>query len=244
MYLSPQLDSIETANDIDTVFNSPFSAFFIVIFLVIIGFVSAVIQIDVIASVFQRIGIPSHYVSGALMASFLGSLINIPIKKIPQESMTDKKTMTFFGLRYTIPATRQNYTIIAVNVGGAIIPVLISAYLIIKTGLYVQSLIAVLGIVLVAFRSAKPIAGVGIAMPFFLVPVLAVVLSVIISYSNAPVLAYISGSIGTLIGADILNLKNISHLGAPVASIGGAGTFDGIFLSGILSVILAAIVTY
>ena len=44
---------------------------------------------------------------------------------------------------------------------------------------------------------------------------------------------------GTLIGADLTNLHRISGLGAQVASIGGAGTFDGIFLSGILAVILA-----
>jgi uncharacterized membrane protein len=52
-------------------------------------------------------------------------------------------------------------------------------------------------------------------------------------------LAYISGSLGTLIGADLLNLNNIQGLGAPVASIGGAGTFDGIFVTGILAVLLA-----
>ena len=46
---------------------------------------------------------------------------------------------------------------------------------------------------------------------------------------------------GTLIGADLLNLDKISGLGAPVASIGGAGTFDGIFLTGILAVLLAGI---
>ena len=33
----------------------------------------------------------------------------------------------------------------------------------------------------------------------------------------------------------------MSALGAPVASIGGAGTFDGIFLTGILAVLLAGL---
>jgi uncharacterized membrane protein len=32
----------------------------------------------------------------------------------------------------------------------------------------------------------------------------------------------------------------VHGLGAPVASIGGAGTFDGIFLTGILAVLLAS----
>ena len=37
--------------------------------------------------------------------------------------------------------------------------------------------------------------------------------------------------------------RAIQGLGAPVASIGGAGTFDGIFLTGILSVLLASLLT-
>jgi uncharacterized membrane protein len=54
-------------------------------------------------------------------------------------------------------------------------------------------------------------------------------------------LAYISGSLGTLIGADLLNLDKLQGLGAPIASIGGAGTFDGIFLTGIVAVLMASI---
>jgi putative Mg2+ transporter-C (MgtC) family protein len=49
---------------------------------------------------------------------------------------------------------------------------------------------------------------------------------------------WITSAIGTLIGADLLNLRKIRGLGAPVASIGGAGTFDGIFLAGIIAVLL------
>jgi uncharacterized membrane protein len=69
-------------------------------------------------------------------------------------------------------------------------------------------------------------------------PLLAALLALIISPANAPPVAYISGTLGTLIGADLMNLKKITGLGAPVASIGGAGTFDGIFLTGIIAVLL------
>ena len=51
-------------------------------------------------------------------------------------------------------------------------------------------------------------------------------------------IAYVGGTLGTLLGADILNLGKIRNLGAPVASIGGAGTFDGVFLSGLIAVLL------
>ncbi|OPY81088.1 MAG: hypothetical protein A4E65_01257 [Syntrophorhabdus sp. PtaU1.Bin153] len=222
-------------------FYSPLSFLFMVILFILISFFFTIVQIDVIAAVFERIGIPSRYVINALMASFLGSLINIPVKKIPQKAMTTQKRMSFFGFRYIIPVTRRNYTILAVNVGGAVVPVCISAYLLLKTGLYFQSAIATGCMALAAYRMARAIPGVGIALPFFLPPALAAIVSVIIAYNSAPVVAYISGSLGTLIGADILNLKKIAYLGAPVASIGGAGTFDGVFLSGILAVLLSAL---
>jgi uncharacterized membrane protein len=51
--------------------------------------------------------------------------------------------------------------------------------------------------------------------------------------------AYVAGSLGTLIAADLLNLGIIHALGALIASIGGAGRFDGIFMTGILAVLLA-----
>lgn len=54
-------------------------------------------------------------------------------------------------------------------------------------------------------------------------------------------MAYIGGSLGTLIGADLLNLDKLQGLGAPIASIGGAGTFDGVFLTGVVAVLIASL---
>ncbi|HXR25479.1 MAG TPA: DUF1614 domain-containing protein, partial [Candidatus Binataceae bacterium] len=50
--------------------------------------------------------------------------------------------------------------------------------------------------------------------------------------AHVDAVAFVSGVLGTLIGADLMNLNQLNTLGAPVASIGGAGTFDGVFLSG------------
>jgi uncharacterized membrane protein len=96
---------------------------------------------------------------------------------------------------------------------------------------------------LLTFRLARPLKGVGIALPAFIPPVAAALFSLLIAYNDAPVVAYISGTVGTLIGADLLNLKKIGKLGAPVASIGGAGTFDGIFLNGVFAVLLSALLS-
>ena len=72
--------------------------------------------------------------------------------------------------------------------------------------------------------------------------VITAIVALVLSRQNAAPLAYIAGGLGTLIGADITNLDKVRGLGAPVASIGGAGTFDGIFLTGILAVLLASLV--
>jgi len=78
-------------------------------------------------------------------------------------------------------------------------------------------------------------------VPTFVPPVVAASVALVFARRNAAPLAYICGSVGTLIGADLSNLDRLPALGAPVASIGGAGTFDGIFLSGILAVLLALV---
>jgi uncharacterized membrane protein len=63
------------------------------------------------------------------------------------------------------------------------------------------------------------------------------IIALLLSREQAAPLAYIGG----LIGADLLNLGSARGLGAPVASIGGAGTFDGIFLIGIVAVLIASL---
>jgi uncharacterized membrane protein len=78
-------------------------------------------------------------------------------------------------------------------------------------------------------------------VPIFWPPVLAAAAALILSRRYAAPLAYVAGSIGVLIGADLTNLDKLQGLGAPVASIGGAGTFDGVFLAGVVAVLLSGI---
>jgi uncharacterized membrane protein len=83
--------------------------------------------------------------------------------------------------------------------------------------------------------------GVGIVAPTFVPPIVAALAAIVIGGHAIAALAYVGGTIGTLVGADLVNLGRIRDIGAPLASIGGAGTFDGIFLTGILAVLLASL---
>jgi uncharacterized membrane protein len=224
-------------------FFAPLAILFIVSFFFLLMGFFVLVQINLITVAFTEIGVPSQYVFTALLGTLLGSFVNIPVKRIPQDVMVTERTVRFFGFRYTVPGWEKKETILALNVGGAVIPIILSAYLLFKTGLWGKAVLATGIMTYVTFHMARPIQGVGIALPAFIPPLLAALLAVVIAYRHAPVIAYISGTMGTLIGADILHLREIERLGAPVASIGGAGTFDGIFLNGILAVLLAALIT-
>ena len=102
-------------------------------------------------------------------------------------------------------------------------------------------LFALAAVTYVVYRNARPVAGMGIAVPWLIPPIAAAVAAMIFDYSSAAPTAYFAGTLGTLIGADILHMDKLKYLRAPVASIGGAGTFDGIFLAGIIAVLLAPV---
>jgi uncharacterized membrane protein len=175
-----------------------------------------------------------------LFASLLGSFFNIPIAELRPEEVMSNRVIDFFGMRYEVPLVSDwQGTIIAINVGGAVIPTLMSLYLLFKYQLWVKGLVATAIVALVVHWMASPVHGLGIAVPVFVPVIATAIVAMVMSRQYAAPIAYIGGSLGTLIGADITNLDKVRGLGAPVASIGGAGTFDGVFLTGILAVLLA-----
>ena len=213
---------------------------FLLGFLVLVALVFALLQIGMITYAYEKMGIGRQHVFSLLIFSLLGSYVNIPVSTLPAERVLSDQVVSFFGMRYVIPLVKEwPRTIIAVNLGGAVIPTLLSLYLILENGIYLQGLLGAAIVAAVVLRLARPVAGVGIAVPMFIPPLLAACVGLMLSRTSAPALAYVAGSLGTLIGADVLNLGKLRGLGAPVASIGGAGTFDGIFLTGILAVLLA-----
>ncbi len=202
------------------------------------------IQLGALRYAYMRLGVSSGVALLLLCGSLFGSYFNIPVAELPDQRVLSGQEIDFFGMRYVVPVVvHWPGTLIAVNVGGAVIPTLMSIYLLIKNELWIQGAIAVAGVAAVCHWLAYPVPGIGIAVPVFVPAVATAVIALLLSRQYAAPLAYISGSLGTLIGADLLNFDHIRGLGAPVASIGGAGTFDGIFITGILAVLLASIST-
>jgi uncharacterized membrane protein len=215
------------------------------IYLLLVGlFVVLVvlIQIRVLRYTYQRLGLSPPVALLLLLGSLLGSAINIPVAELPGQSILSGREISYFGMRYIIPTVLDcPGTVIAINVGGALIPSLTSVYLLGKQRLWGSGLVAIGCVAAICHWLAEPISGLGIALPVFAPSLAAAAVALLLSRQQAAPLAYISGSLGTLIGADLLNLDKISGIGAPIASIGGAGTFDGVFLSGVIAVLIASL---
>ena len=214
--------------------------FSILVFLVA-GLI-VLIQLRILRYAYMRLGIGPGAALLLLFGSLIGSYFNIPITVLSGPPVKSAQIVDFFGMRYVVPlVTSWHGTVLAVNVGGAVIPTLMSTYLVIRYQLWLKAVLAIVAIAFIIHSMATPVQGIGIAVPVFAPVVTTAILAFVLSREYAAPLAYIGGSMGTLIGADLLNLDKIGGLGAPVASIGGAGTFDGIFLTGILAVLLAGI---
>jgi uncharacterized membrane protein len=211
--------------------------FFFLAALVMLPF----LLLGMIGEAFLRLGIPPSLMFWLLIFTLVGSLVNIPIYSFKTPEVMGEQVVSYYGMRSRIPRMGQEQrTVLAVNVGGALIPLALSLYLISKIdfGLSLPVLVAV--VTLVVNRLARPVRGLGIAVPGLIPPLVAALGAYLFCPAalRAPC-AYIASTMGILIGADLLNLGKISRLGAPVASIGGAGTFDAIFLSGIIAVLLS-----
>ena len=205
-------------------------------------FLIVLIQVNALRYAYMRLGMGSGTAMLLLLGSLLGSYFNIPVMQLPQQEMVSGQEIDFFGMRYVVPVMVDwPGTVIAVNVGGAVIPGLTSLYLLAKNRLWLQGVLAVACVAAVCHALARPIPGLGIALPIFVPAAAAAIVALLISRRQAAPLAYIGGSLGTLVGADLLNFGKLQGLGAPIASIGGAGTFDGIFVTGVVAVLLASL---
>jgi uncharacterized membrane protein len=227
---------------------SPVGILFMLLFAFLLFIVVGLLFFDLARTAFTKIGFSWSQALLVLLSSLFASSINIPVTNLECSTpLVRERYVRAFGMTYRVPVVDvvNCRTLLAVNVGGAVIPSLISVALILKFPDSINyALISIVFVAILTNLVAKPVKGVGIVTPALLPPLSAALIALILVYfGGAPhslifLIAYVGGTLGTLIGADILNLNKIRDLGAPVASIGGAGTFDGVFLSGIIAVLL------
>ncbi|MGA8571319.1 MAG: DUF1614 domain-containing protein [Desulfobaccales bacterium] len=210
---------------------------FFVVALIMLPF----LLMGMIGDAFLRLGLPPGLIFWLLISTLVGSLVNIPIYRFESQEVQGDQIISYFGMQFRPPSLGSGHeTVLAVNVGGALIPLGLCIYLLwrIPFGWYLPVL--VLLVTLVVNRLARPVRGLGIAVPGLVPPLLAALGAYLLCPPDlrAPC-AYIASTLGILVGADLLKLGEIPKMGAPVASIGGAGTFDAIFFGGIVAVLLS-----
>jgi len=220
--------------------HPPLTPPFLISLLALLVVAVVLIQMGIFTYAFEKLGLTERQIFWILLLSILGSFVNIPLKTYTVAETHPGQIVRVWGIPYVIPDFRLvKRTVLAVNLGGGVIPVLLSLYLLARLPSLLHPLLGIAFMAFFTHRLARVVQGAGVLMPAFIPPILAALVALLLLPENAPALAYVSGSLGTLIGADVMNLPKIRRLGAQVVSIGGAGTFDGIFLTGVIAVLLA-----
>lgn len=219
----------------------PLSPLRLLLFVTAVAFLVGFVQLGILRIAFDKLGLSPESASLLLLCTLFGSLVNLPLfslkadSAVPPAMPPELPRGPFF-----MPKPVAGKVMVAVNVGGAVVPVAFSLYLSTHNPLGpLQIAAAVVVVAAVSYQVSRPIPRVGIGMPTLVAPLAAALIATLLDPEQRAPLAYVGGTLGVLIGADFFRLKDIRKLGAPMASIGGAGTFDGVFITGLVAVLLA-----
>jgi uncharacterized membrane protein len=214
------------------------------ILLLIAAFVffATFIQLGILTLALDKLGLSSNSATLLFITILIGSMLNLPLFSLSSEPPGNEAAAVppppLPGFIRNAPYTGR--TQIMANVGGCVVPVAFCIYLLHHNSIGdLHLLLAIATVTFLSYSTSRRLPGVGIGIPILLAPIAAALVSILLDPQHAAPLAYISGTLGVLIGADLLHLKDIRKLGVPLASIGGAGSFDGIFITGIVAVLLA-----
>jgi len=211
-------------------------------FLLLLGLLLAVfvllVEIRILGYAYRKIGVRPRYVFIVMVLTLIGSQVNIPVCALPSSRVAPLRPARPGRPADPSETLHRRGTVVAINVGGALIPTLVSLYLFLRVGMRARMVVATTIVALVVNQMAEIVPGAGIALPMLIPPLVAAAVALLLAFRRAPPVAYVAGSMGALIGADIMNLPRVAELGAPMVANGGAGTFDGVFLTGIIAGLL------
>ncbi len=219
----------------------PFSPLRMLLFILALALLVIFVQVGMVSIAFDKLGLSKESAYLLLLCTLVGSLVNLPLFNLKADPSVPLK-MPEHMLRWPwlkLPPVGDRIAV-TVNVGGAVVPAAFSLYLMANSPLDgMQVVTAVAVVTLISYKISSPIPGAGIGMPTLIAPFAAALIATYLAPEQRAPLAYISGTLGVLIGADLMRLNDIRKLGVPFASIGGAGSFDGVYVTGLLAVLLA-----
>ena len=186
---------------------------FFLFLAILLAVVVAILQIGILGYAYEKIGIRRRTAYLILFLSLVGSYVNIPVAELQgAETVQYQVVHDRWGMTYWSPHIQHVGTVLALNVGGAIVPTILSIYLIAKNQIYLPAIAGTAFVAAVVYYLAEPVEGMGIAVPVFAPPIVSAVVAMLLSREYAAPLAYVSGCMGTLVGADLMNLGILGRL--------------------------------
>jgi uncharacterized membrane protein len=196
-----------------------------------------------------ELGIAPEWAFVFFLATLAGGWIDIPLRRVPSGRIVRTDRLAVFGLAGALPhlTDLRRHSVIAINVGGAVIPGVMAAWQLIRLARMEEhafgtmtALAICAGInVWVSWKLARPIPMVGIAVPGLVPGLVAAASAIFLAEDHAPTVAYVAGVLGPLLGGNILHLRDVGRVPIGLFSIGGAGAFDASVFSSVLAAFLA-----
>src|SRR5256885_6387055 len=147
----------------------PLTPGFFSILLVLLAGLIILIQLRILRYAYMKLGVGPGAAMFLLFGSLIGSYFNLPIAVLPGKPVMAGQIIEFYGMQYVVPqVVSWPGTILAVNVGGAVIPTMMSTYLVIRYQLWLKAAIATAGIAFLIPSIGTPGGGNGICRARFL----------------------------------------------------------------------------
>lgn len=205
-------------------------------FLLVLLF--TLLQLGALVFAFGQLGLSAQSALLLFPAALAGSAINLPLFS-RQQPVAPLDPDEIPDLLEEFHPVCQGRTTVAVNVGGALVPICLSGYLIAHHGLPLLPLaLAVLLVGWPSYRLSRS-GGRWARLPLLLTPPVAAGCANLFAPAFAEPLAYVGATLGLLLGGELARLPALTRLRLPLAAVGGGGTFDASFIAGIVAVLLA-----
>jgi uncharacterized membrane protein len=227
----------------------PLSVFVIILIIALVIIIVPLLVLGIIGAAFTRLGFSWISALAVVLLMLFGSFVNIPVYRIRRDMIrVSHNQAPVFGVSFPNTSGEIWDTTISLNLGGAVIPVFISVYLMYRailitgTSLIFTVCAGITIVAMITFVSTHLDTYTGIQVPLLIPGLTALLAGLLLAGGTGligAVTAFVSGVTGVLLGGNIANLYRISDLEVPEVSFGGAGTFGSIFLCCMLPALIA-----
>jgi uncharacterized membrane protein len=227
----------------------PLSMFVIIFLIALVIILIPLLILGIIGVAFTRLGFSLISALAVVLLMLFGSFINIPVYHIRRDMIrVSQNEASVFGV--SVPCTSGQVwdTMISLNLGGAIIPVSVSLYMVFRailitgTSLIFTVCAGITMVAIITFVSTRLVTCAGIQVPLLIPGLTALLAGLLLAGGTgltAAVTAFVSGTTGILLGGNIANMYRIKDLAVPEVSFGGAGTFGSVFICCMLPALIA-----